>query len=62
MTKKKRAKHLSGLINVNSSGHVSLDDIKYASKKMGATINDIAMGALTTAMNVIMKEENDPST
>ena len=40
---------------------MKLDDIKSATKKLGITINDMVLCALTTSLNVIFKEHKDES-
>ena len=55
-TKRRQGKQLSGLINISSSPGLDLDEIKTAGKKLGATINDIILCAVTTSLNTIFKE------
>jgi NRPS condensation-like uncharacterized protein len=55
-TKGKEDKEMSGVMNISSSPALNLDEIKTASKKLGATINDVILCALTTSINTIFKE------
>lgn len=48
-------------MNVTSQKPLGLDAIKQASKKLGVTINDMVLCALTTSLKVIFKEKNDTS-
>ena len=50
---------MTGIINVTSQKPLVLDDMKAASKKLGVTINDMVLCALTTSLKVIFKEQND---
>jgi len=61
ITKKKEGKHLSGVMNVDSSTHIDLAKLKAATKKLNVTVNDVVMCALTTSLNKIFKRNGDTS-
>lgn len=50
-------KPLTGLINVNSSPSIKLDDIKKLSKKLKLTINDLILCSLSASLGKIFKEQ-----
>jgi NRPS condensation-like uncharacterized protein len=50
-------KPLTGLINVNSSPSIKLNEIKKLSKKLGLTINDLVLCSLSTSLSKIFKEQ-----
>jgi len=56
ITKRKLGKEMTGIVNVTSQKPIGLDAIKEASKKLGVTINDMVLCALTTSLKVIFKE------
>ena len=59
ITKKKDGKHLTGVMNVDSSSHIDVNRLKIATKKLNVTINDVVMCALTTSLNKIFKRNGD---
>ena len=52
---------LSGVMNTSSSKPIPMPDIKDLSKARGASINDVVMCSLTTAMHSVFKEKGDLS-
>lgn len=51
---------MTGNISISSTEGINLDAMKEFSKKMGISINDLVLCALTTTLNTIFKENNDP--
>ena len=56
---KKEKNGLCGRVNLSSLPPISMESIKVLSKAENVTINDIVMTALTTALGVFFKENND---
>merc|ERR1712166_1113112 len=51
---------MTGNISISSTAGIDLAAMKEFSKKMGISINDFVLCALTTTLNTIFKENNDP--
>ena len=53
---------MTGKISISSAEGINMDEMKEFSKKIGISINDLVLCAMTTALNTIFKENNDPVT
>mgnify|MGYP000951456779 CR=1 FL=1 len=56
----KNKKKMTGKINVSTSPFFHFPKVKDLSKKLGVTINDIVMCALSTAIKEYLKNKGDP--
>ena len=56
----KNKKKMTGKVNVSTSPFFHFPTVKDLSKKLGVTINDIVMCALSTAIKEYLKSKGDP--
>ena len=59
LIRRKGKNGLCGAVNLSSLPPISMESIKVLSQAEKVTINDIVMTALTTALGVFFKENND---
>lgn len=62
IARKKIGKRLSGELNVSSAVKlIKLEDLKFMTRKLNITINDIVMGSLSTSLKSLFLELGDTS-